>query len=80
MADTGKAYRDTVRQVAAVRENRLAELRAALEQIAKQKLPEELEAEYGDHEGFGPDYEHGYEQIIKIARTALVPSTEREAQ
>lgn len=45
-----------------------AELLAALEEIAKQKLPAEFEA---DGIGRDHDYEYGYESIVNIARDAI---------
>lgn len=46
-----------------------------LEEIARQKLSAEIEAEEPDREA-NPDYEFGYDEVVRIARAAVgQPST-----
>jgi hypothetical protein len=45
----------------------LEEARAALREIARQKLESEME----DHEADGADWQCGYEEAVKVARKAV---------
>lgn len=67
------AYRDTVRQIAAVREKRMAELVAALTNIADQKTSDEIDSE-GVVDTDECDFVGAYDTLILIARRVLNPT------
>lgn len=60
-----------------IKDDELRRLRAALAEIAKQKLRAEMDEE--PIEGINADWEHGYECCVRRAREALQSTQECRA-